>query len=689
MKTRLSFVLLLVAALCLLGAALPALADGGVTFTDAAADPATGIDYNRTPSPDRMAKRAAIYSTTPFLASQFPAAIREFPLKSHGVPGIAILDHDVDGDLDIYVTNGPGAPNSLYSSQLQETGQLTYVDVAAAAGVEATSMDGSGVCFGDIDNDGDPDLYVVSTGDPFRLYENNGDGTFTDISDATVSGSGRHANGCNMGDVNNDGLLDILVANSYDDWNHRKATNAPGPNYPFMEHNFLFLNQGGNSFADVTAAAGLENVSNMDQPGHSGAALTWAIGSFDFDRDGDADVLSADNQGSPPQNQSQRRGWLRLYENDGTGAFDEITDTAGLEVDGGWMGLAFGDYNCDGNLDFFGTNVGDFLANPNARSRFYYGDGAGGFQVAGVLGGPEKGNSFGWGVSPLDYDNDGDLDVVYHGSVDRFNFIGSDNPGVLVQNQGLCSGEFDYDIKTFQVDHAPRNVQGVAVGDLNNDGFTDIVSASAFNLVPDGFYLNVSFFGATDSPLVPISFVEFVLFQFNPAIGFQLLNPNLQLNPGTLVVEINNGENGNDSVKVRTRGSVGTLAGGAVNRDGVGAIVTLTPKSGPSVTRTVIAGSSYASQDALELVFGMGSEKKADLDILWPGGVKNSLRGVKTGDDVLLPEIPCSYDTDASFQDYHACVTDALDVLIGDGVLPVNERGHFLSSAIDAYHEAH
>ena len=103
------------------------------------------------------------------------------PIKPRGAPGVAILDDDGDDDLDLYVTNGPGACNSLYANQLTERGQLTFVDVAATAGVCATEQDGTGVCFGDVENDGDEDLLVLGRMDPNRLFENRGDGTFADI----------------------------------------------------------------------------------------------------------------------------------------------------------------------------------------------------------------------------------------------------------------------------------------------------------------------------------------------------------------------------------------------------------------------------------------------------------------------------------------------------------------------------
>src|SRR5262249_14084287 len=140
------------------------------------------------------------------------------------------------------VTNGPGGANSLYQNQFKQTGKVTFIDVAAAAGVTATAQDSSGVCYGDLDNDGWDDLYVTSpSGEQSILFHNNGNGTFTDITDeADIGGNNLHHAGCAMGDFNGDGLLDIAIANTYDDWNRRDPLfiNVVDPT---LEQNDLYM----------------------------------------------------------------------------------------------------------------------------------------------------------------------------------------------------------------------------------------------------------------------------------------------------------------------------------------------------------------------------------------------------------------------------------------------------------------
>ncbi|HSG38011.1 MAG TPA: VCBS repeat-containing protein, partial [Thermoanaerobaculia bacterium] len=196
-----------------------AAADGGVTFNNIAAGDGAGITYRRATSPDREAVHIAARQQVIPLA-QFPAFVRESAQKWHGAPGVAILDFDKDGDLDIYVPNGPGRNNSLYSNQLMETGVVSFVDVGASAGVGLLNHDSSGVCFGDIDNDGDEDLYVLGSGYSNHLFENQGDGTFSDITPgAGVAGPSHfYYAACSMADFNHDGLLDIVVGTTYHPW---------------------------------------------------------------------------------------------------------------------------------------------------------------------------------------------------------------------------------------------------------------------------------------------------------------------------------------------------------------------------------------------------------------------------------------------------------------------------------------
>jgi len=608
------------------------------------------------------------------------------PQKPWGAPGVVIFDFDNDGDQDIYVTNGPGTANSLFESQWADSGSLTFVDVGAASGAGASSQESSGACAGDIDNDGDMDLYVLGTGGPNLLFENQGNGTFTDITAAAgVAGSGRNAVGCSFGDIDNDGLLDVVVANTYTNWDQRAPTFAGGPTYPLMEHNNLFHNQGGNAFADVSASSGIESVSNMSGPGLTGAAFTWAIAMVDMDLDGDMDILSVDNQGGGPTQLSEERGWLRYYQNDGSGNFTEITHAAGLDVWGGWMGSSWADFNCDGYLDFFVTDLGGWVGAPTQDSRWFLGGPGGVYNQPGISGMVQT--PFGWGTVAIDYDNDADADIVWHGDVDAFYLIMADNPGVVLTNDGSCSAHFSYDAGALTRDHQVRTVQGVASGDLNGDGFQDIVSASNFDFVR-GFFLPFVgvFFPPQGSPFDAISGFE-VAFSSGPNPGFQTyLNPTI--NPGSLSVEINSADNGNHWAEVTLAGGVGVIGGAGVNRSGIGATVFFTPEGGNTSMKPVLGGDSYASQNSLSLGFGMGAADEGTVDVLWPGGVRNRLYDVEHGEKIAFPEIPCSYDGNWGNKGlYVACVTHALNDAKAAGLISNQAKARFLHSAKRAFDE--
>lgn len=668
----------------------PAVADGGVVYTNIATDPANGLTWNRTPSP-RLAIKDALAAQSPIPTTDFFRLRAEAtPQKGWGNPGTAIFDYDNDGDLDIYVTNGPGTANSLFANQLADSGALTFIDQGVASGTAATAQDSAGVCAGDIDNDGDKDLYVLGTGEANILFENNGDGTFTDITaTAGVAGDGRHAVGCSMGDIENDGLLDIVVANTYDSWDHRIAVFTagssldPGPHYEKMEHNYLFNNVGGNVFTDVSASSGIENVSNMAGPGLTGAGFTWAIAFVDYDQDGDVDILSADNQGSAPTSRAEERGWNRLFVNDGNGNFTDETIAAGLDKFGGWMGVDFSDLNCDGNLDFFATNLGYLGAGQ--PSQWFLGDGNGGFTDPGQ--GDLVMNPFGWGLSLFDYDNDGDADIIYHGGVDIFSIITA-VPGIVLNNDGACSGEFSYNAAAVPYDHQVRTVHGIAAGDLNEDGFEDIVSVSNFNF-ERGFYLPYVgvFFPPFGSPFDSVaSFEVGTSSQINP--GFTTwVDPTIVA--GDLSVEINSADNGNNWAEITVAGGVGIITNASVNRDGVGAVVSFTPEGGNTSIRPIIAGSSYSSQDDLAANFGLGSASYGVAEVLWPGGVRNRLYGVWKGEEITMPEIPCSYDGNWPNKGmYMSCVSRSLaQARMAGLVAPQATFRHFLS-AMMAFDEA-
>ncbi len=327
----------------------------------------------------------------------------------------------------------------------------------------------------------------------------------------------------------------------------------------------------------------------------------------------------------------------------------------------------------------------------NEANRFFVNNGDGSFTDTGApisdgMGGLTTANQstvFGWGSAIFDLDNDGDNDVIYHGGLDAGGtLVLSDNPGVVLINDN-CTGQLSYDPTVVSADHLSRNVRGVAVGDLDKNGFVDVMTVAnlrmpaALPLLPSpiqyGDPLDAT---ALFSPtMTPVGTPE------NPEFVWNGLENDL----GDLKLELNSG-NGNGSAKVTLLGSVGLTADGSVNRDGIGALIRFRPTGGKTTMQAVVAGSSHSSQHAIEKVFGLGEAANGLLEVHWPGGVRNRLYRVSPGEDIVFPEIPCSFDGDfASPLAYLACVSGALDDLSDAGVISGSMRVRLLSSAIRAY----
>ena len=655
--------------------------DGGVTFQDIAAGGGAGINFHRVVSA-RNALFDALKRQPVFTFNDFAMT----PFLSEGDPGVALFDFDGDGDLDVYVTNGPGANNSLYSNQLRETGSVTFVDVGAAAGVGAFDQDSQGVCFGDIDNDGDEDLYVLSNNAPNRLFENQGNGTFVDITESSNAGGGdRTSVSCSMGDVNGDSLVDIAVGNSYNNWN----TLLPyfGQPFAYNEHNQLFLNTGGNVFADVSSTSGIEALAGLPPELAGAATITFGMAMVDYDLDGDIDIVTADDQASPAAKYGGLdHGFVRIFQNDGTGHFADLTFAAGMNHHGNWLGLAFGDVNCDGYMDIFGSNVGDYgytLLIPYERgdlsSRWFLGQPDGSLADPGV--GALAATPFGWGASLVDYENDGDTDIVFYGGSEGGLYVEASNPGAVLRNDN-CSASFSRAALGGSTNYTRRSTRGLATGDLNNDGFVDIVSVSAFD-IPEPIPL-APFSVAYGSPFdADARFVPTFLPADTPGA---FVWSGIVFPEGSLSVELNSADNGNHWVTVKVLGAAGLSPGGRVNRDGLGAVVTFTPAGGKTVMRPVVGGSSHASQDSLAANFGLGAASKGTVEVLWPGGVRNRLYDVHASERIVFPEIPCSFNGAwADKHEYQSCVKNALDQLMGAGALDQHMYGRFLSSALKAF----
>ncbi len=273
--------------------------------------------------------------------------------QSHGG---AWGDYDCDGRIDLYVTSF-GATDILFHNN----GDGTFTDVTAAAGLGSLGH-GRTAVWGDYDNDGYLDLYVSRDGVPSTLWHNNGDGTFTDVT--ALAGLGESGMSAVWGDYDRDGLLDLLVAH----WCGR----------PFLYHN-----NGDGTFTERAAQAGLVR---------SGCGVGAVSG--DYDDDGDLDIylsfLWADNA---------------LYRNNGDGTFTDATYQAGVPGNSAGQGVAWGDYDNDGDLDLYVVTDNGY---PNL---LYRNNGNGTFTEVGATAGVAD-TGTGRGAAWADYDNDGWLDLA-------------------------------------------------------------------------------------------------------------------------------------------------------------------------------------------------------------------------------------------------------------------------------------
>ena len=389
--------------------------------------------------------------------------------------GVALLDYDNDGWLDIYLVNGStqaaldGKEPSPHAALFHNNHDGTFTDVAAKAGVTNDRW-GFGVAVGDYDNDGWPDLYVTNFGKN-RLFHNNHDGTFTDVAEKAGVALGNWSTGPTWGDYDGDGKLDLFVPG----YVHYDLKNQPDPtrtNTSFCqfrgvevecgprglpgEPDHLFHNNGDGTFTDVSVKAGVS-----DKPGYYGLASVF----IDVNNDGKPDLLVADD--STPN---------YLYLNKGDGTFEDASYASGyaLNKDGretASMGIAFGDYANNGQIDLFNTTFSDDY------KPLYRNDGDANFtdvsyesQIA------EMTIPFlGWGAAFFDYDNDGWKDLFFvNGHV--YKNADTSNWGTTWAERPLlfhnAAGKRLDPVAAVEGTAlaTPMTSRGMAFGDLFNDG---------------------------------------------------------------------------------------------------------------------------------------------------------------------------------------------------------------------------
>ncbi len=476
--------------------------------------------------------------------------------------GVAIFDYDGDGKNDIFIVNGTRLNKQTGESSLPQLyhndGNGRFSEVSEKAGFQSTGW-GQGVCVGDYDNDGHPDLLLTAYGHN-TLYRNRGNGTFEDVTEKAklpVTGI-RYGSGCSFVDYDRDGYLDLFVAN-YVDLDLAKTPHPGsgdfcvwkgipvmcGPRGLPLGHNVLYRNNRDGTFTDVTDPAGISK---------PGGRYGLGVISADFDNDGWPDIYVACDM-TPSL----------LFRNLHNGKFEERGMEAGvaLNFDGALqagMGVSVADYDGDGFLDIAKTNFSGDLTS------LYHNDDGKFFTDVSREAGLGARQFLGWGVAFTDVDDDGWRDLVVANGHVYPEVTGKQlgdtylQPTILYHNLG--TGKFE-DVTSqagpaFQV---ARPARGLAVGDLDGDGRPEIVLV------------------------------------------------NMNSTPSLLK---NNGPHGHFLNL--------TLTGSKSNRSAIGARAVVTV-AGRKMIDEVMSGGSYYSQNSLTMHFGLGEARQADsIEIRWPSG---------------------------------------------------------------------
>ena len=493
--------------------------------------------------------------------------------------GVAMLDYNNDGFLDLFFVNGAALPASdksdahYWNRLFRNNRDGTFTDVTLRAGLRGEGY-GTGVAAADFNNDGLTDLYVTGLGGN-HLYRNDGDGSFTEVTkEAGVGGSGWSVGACFV-DYDRDGHLDLIVSRYLDwDFDQNIYCGERRAGYRAYCHpdrfkpttHLVYHNNGDGTFTDVSKACGIGAVPSK--------GLGIAIN--DFDRDGWPDIAIA-NDSFPEQ----------LFRNNRNGTFTEVAVEMALAFDEdgktfAGMGIDFADYDNDGWPDVF--------INALAMQRYALFQNRKGHAFDYVSG--EAGISritrshSGWGAKFIDYDNDGwkDLFVVQGHVMDNIELTQAAarylEPLLLMRNR---KGKFE-DASSLAGDifRAPFAARGAAFGDLNNDGSVDVA---------------------------------------------------VNCNDGQALVLMNRGGNANHWILVNTVGK-------RDNRDGIGARIRLVSASAGEQFGFVSTSGSYASSSDKRVHFGLGRDTVIRLmEITWPNGAVQRLEQVNA-DQILTVTQP-------------------------------------------------
>ncbi len=493
--------------------------------------------------------------------------------------GCLFFDYDNDGNLDIYLVNSgsscanvslPRAKSDEMNALYRNNGDGTFTDVTNKAGFQRNLGFGMGCISADYDNDGDADLYLTNFGRN-QLYRNNGDGTFTDVTNKAGVGDSHWSVSASFGDYNLDGYLDLYVVNYLD---YRVETAHPcvlegvhiycGPHEYPGETDTFYRNNGDGTFTDVTTKSGVRN----DGKG-LGVVFT------DYNNDGYPDIFVANDAVED-----------YLYRNNGDGTFTDVALSAGIAYNSegratASMGVANGDYNNDGLIDLFVTN---FSLEVNS---LFHNDGDGFFTMTTFDTGIAEASfsQLGFGTQFLDADNDGRLDIfVANGHV--WDNVAQITPSLSYKQtcqifHNTTLGDFK-DISKSAGTFFTRPVvgRGTATGDYDNDGDIDIL---------------------------------------------------ITLCGGKPVLLRNDSETDNRWIKVK-------LLGNHSNRDGIGTKVYVKTENTTQM-KEVTCGGSYASGSDYTLIFGLGTNEIVEsIEVKWLGGHIQTLDNITANKVIHIDE---------------------------------------------------
>ena len=494
-------------------------------------------------------------------------------------PGVAFIDYDNDGWPDIFLVNGmdwPGHAQKHTTPKLYHNNHDgTFTDVTHKAGLDV-EMYGMGAAVGDYDNDGFDDLFVTALGQS-RLFHNNRNGTFTDVNQkAGFTGPHELSTSAAWVDYDKDGRLDLVDGN-YVQWTQESDLycTLDGKNKSYCTPESykgtaarLWHNRGDGTFEDVTQKAGLGEPTSK----------TMGIAVLDYDNDGWPDLLfSNDTQPN------------KLYRNNGNGTFSEKGVIAGVAFseDGvarAGMGVDAADYDHSGYPSVMITNF------SNQMLSLYHNEGKGLFVDEAPQSAIGRATllTLGFGCFFFDYDLDGWPDIfIANGHIDPEIQKVQTNvkyamPPHLFRNLG--KGKFEEVTSAMgSAFIVPRVGRGAAYADINNDGRLDLLLAT--NGGPVYLFRNEAEAAAA----------------------------------------------ANRSLRIK-------LVGTKSNRDGIGAVARVT-SGGDTQTQMLRSGSSYLSSSELVLTFGLGQHEKADsIEIRWPSGQVDHLAGVSTGQTIIVTE---------------------------------------------------